>query len=192
MGDPVENRRRWAAAREAHLRQINAVRFLAPSRPKRSATTVPAPLRYAEHLPAGRVVRVLLLVAVPGYFALQVPEGATIGRAIGLSVLLGVVIFAVSTYRLSVGHHGISFDVAGLRQASSFGFVPLYAVREARAGSRPKDWPRAPVRGAWWPGRSRVNVLHVDEDGAPRAFHVWVRDPDAFGSALLGRRMGSD
>lgn len=103
--------------------------------------------------------------------------------------LLAAVILALSTYRLSVGDLGISFDIAGLRQVSSFGFIPLYAIRAARVGPQPQDWPRAWVRGGWWPGRRRVNVLHAGEDGALRAFHVWVTDPGAFGMAVLGRAM---
>lgn len=185
--DPAQHRRRWSSAREAHLAQIAAFTFLSPSRPRRSATKLPAALRYAAHLPAGRAVRILLLIAVPAYAAVQVWQGAALASALVLAALLAVVILALSTYRVSVGNHGISFDIAGLRQASSFGFVPLHAVREVRVGPLPQDWSRAPVRGSWWPGRARVNVLHADQDGVPRAFHLWVSDPDGFGTALLGR-----
>ncbi|MGI8627987.1 MAG: hypothetical protein ACR2J5_15690, partial [Geodermatophilaceae bacterium] len=69
--DPVAARRRWTTQREAHLRQVNAFTFLFPSRLKRSATRMPATLRYAEHLPASRTVRVLLMLAVPAYVGLQ-------------------------------------------------------------------------------------------------------------------------
>jgi len=180
---------RWASERDAHLRQINAFSFLIPGRLKRSATKMPAALRYAEHLPAGRTVRVMLGLAAPGYAALELTQGVATGRAIGLAVLLAAVLFAVSTYRLTVGNHGMSLDIAGLRQVSSFGFVPLFAVREARFGRRPEDWPKARLKGGWWPRRRRVNILHTDETGAPKAFHVWVSDPTAFGTALLGRPM---
>lgn len=187
--DHSEGRRRWSSERDAHLRQVNAFSFLVPSRPKLSATTVPAALRYAQHLPAGRTVRVLLALAAPAYVAVQLWQGVAVGRAIVLVVLLTAVIFTVSTYRLTVGNHGISFDIAGLRQVSSFGFVPLYAIRDARVGRPPEDWPRASVKGGWWPGRHRVNLLHLDETGAPHAFCVWVSVPERFGTALLGRPM---
>lgn len=150
---------------------------------------MPAALRYAQHLPASRTVRLLLAVTAPAYAALQLSQGATTARAIGFTVLLAFVIFLVSTYRLTVGNHGISFDIAGVRQVSSFGYVPLFAVRQARLGQPPGDWPKARLKGGRWPGRRRVTVLHVDETGAPKAFRVWVGDPEAFGTALLGRPM---
>lgn len=118
---------------------------------------------------------------------MQLSQGGAVGRSIGFAVLLAVVIFAVSTYRLTVGSHGLSFDIAGLRQVSSFGFVPLYAVREVRVGPTPENWPKPALKGGWWPGRRRVNVAHLDEHAAPAAFHVWVSDPEAFGAAVLGR-----
>lgn len=182
---------RWLAAREKHIRQVNAVSFLNPSRPKRSATTVPEPLRYAEHLPASRIVRILLAVAVPAYIGLQLWEGSTLGAAIGIAILLLAMIFIVSTLRLSVSNHGISFDIAGLRQVSSFGFVPLYAIRDARVGHPADEWPRASMKGGWWPGRSRVSVWYVDENATSttKAFSVWVSDVERFGTALLGRPM---
>ncbi len=170
------------------MRQISAFSFLIPHRTKRSVTKRPAALRYARLLPASRTVRLLLAVAVPAYSGLQFAQGATPGRAVGFAVLLGVVILAVSTYRVTVSNHGISFDIAGLRQVSSFGFVPLFAVREVRPG-RPLDWPHASLKGGWWPGRRRITVLYQDEDATLRAFQVWVSDPQAFGTALLGRPM---
>ena len=150
---------------------------------------MPAALRYAEHLPASRIVRVLLVLGVPAYIALQLSQDVSVGRAVVLAGLLAVIIFAVSTFRLTVGNAGISFDIPGLRQVSSFGFVPLYAIRDARAGTPPDDWPKARLKGGWWPGRHRVSVLHVDDAEKAQAFYVWVSDPDAFGTALLGRPM---
>jgi len=173
--------------RDAHLRQVNSFSFVVPSRPKRSATKMPAALRFAQHLPASRTVRALLLLAAPAYAAVQLAQGAGTGRAIAFAVLLAVVILAVSTYRVTISNHGISFDIAGLRQVSSFGFVPLHAVRDVRLGPSPEDWPKARLKGGWWPGRRRVNVRHLDQDATPRAFHVWVSDPEAFGTAMLGR-----
>lgn len=132
-------------------------------------------------------MRALLAVAAPAYAALQLSQGAQPGRAVGFAVLLAAVIFLVSTYRLTVSNHGISFDIAGLRQVSSFGFLPLYAVRDAALGPTPEDWPKAGLKGGWWPGRQRVTVLHGDATGAPKAFYVWIDDPDGFGLAVLGR-----
>lgn len=150
---------------------------------------MPAPLRYAEHLPASRTVRVLLGLAVPAYVGLQLSQEVAVGRAVLFAALLALIIFAVSTYRLTIGNAGISFDIPGLRQVSSFGFVPLYAIRAARAGRAPDDWPKARLKGGWWPGRHRVSALHIDDAGAAQAFCVWVSDPEAFGAALLGRPM---
>jgi len=151
---------------------------------------MPAALRYAEHLPASRTVRALLALAGPAYVGLQLSQDVAVGRAILLAVLLSLIILVVSTYRLTVGNAGISFDIPGLRQVSSFGFVPLHAIREARSGRPPEDWPQARLKGGWWPGRHRVSVLHADDTGsAARAFSVWVSDPDAFGTALMGRPM---
>ncbi|MGI8625707.1 MAG: hypothetical protein ACR2J5_03915 [Geodermatophilaceae bacterium] len=187
--DPAAARRRWSSQREAHLQQVNAFTFLFPARLKRSATRMPAALRYAEHLPASRTVRILLGLAVPAYVGLQLSQDVPLGRAALLAVLLALLIGAVSTYRLTVGNAGISFDIPGLRQVSSFGFVPLYAIRAARAGRPPEGWPRARLKGGWWPGRRRVSVLHADDAGTMQAFYVWVSDPEAFGTALLGRPM---
>ncbi|MBA3798231.1 MAG: hypothetical protein M3446_00790 [Actinomycetota bacterium] len=186
---PSDRRQRWSAERDAHLRQANAFSVWFPSRTRRSTTKLPAALRYAQHLPASRTVRGLLLLGAPGYAALQLSQGAAVGRAIGFAALLAVVILAASTYRLTVTNHGISFDIAGLRQASSFAFVPLYAVRDVRVGRHPEEWPKTSLKGGWWPGRRRANILHVDQAGATQAFYVWVSNPEPFGTALLGRPM---
>lgn len=131
----------------------------------------------------------MLLVAAPAYAALQLSQGTKVGTAIALAATLAAVILAASTLRLTVGNDGLSFDIAGLRQVSSFGFIPLYAVREAMLGKAPADWPKPKLKGGWWPGRRRVSVLHLDDAGTPRTFQVWVGDPEAFGTAVLGRPM---
>lgn len=187
--DPAAARRRWSNQRAAHLQQVNAFTFLFPSRLKRSATKRPAALRYAEHLPASRMVRRLLVLAVLAYVGLQLSQDVPLGRAALLAVLFGLIVLVASTYRLAVGNAGISFDIAGLRQVSSFGFAPLYAIRAVCPGRTPEDWPRAELKGGWWPGRLRVSVLHLDDAGTLKAFCVWVSDPEAFGTALLGRPM---
>lgn len=187
--DPGAARRRWSGQREAHLQQVNAFTFLFPSRVKRSATKRPAALRYAEHLPASRMVRALLALAMLAYVGLQLSQDVPLGRATLLAVLFGLIVLVASTYRLTVGNAGISFDIAGLRQVSSFGFAPLYAIRATRPGGPQEDWPTVKRKGGWWPGRHRVSVLHVDDAGTPKAFSVWVSDPEAFGTALLGRPM---
>jgi len=150
---------------------------------------MPAALRYAQHLPASRTVRILLGLAAPAYAALQISQGVAVSQSLAFAVLLAAVILLVSTYRLAVGDHGVSVDIAGVRQVSSFGFVPLHAISLARAGRAPEDWPTARLKGGWWPGRHRVSVLHVDESGTAQAFYVWVSDPETFGTALLGRPM---
>lgn len=187
--DPSDDRRRWSAKHEAHLQQTASFSYFRPSRLKRSATKMPAPLRYTQHVPASRTVRALLAVAAPAYAVLEMSRGTEAGTAIGVAVLLAAVIFAASTFRLTVGSFGLSFDIAGLRQVSSFGFVPLYAIREARIGTAPAHWPKSKLKGGWWPGRRRVSVLHVNETGGLQAFQVWVSDAEAFGTAVLGRPM---
>ncbi len=153
-------------------------------------TKVPAPLRFAEHLPASRTVRILLALAAPAYAALRTVQGSDLTTAILTTAVLVALVFVASTLRLTVGNHGISFDVSGFRRASSFGFVPLFAVRQAELGAAPQDWPRAVLKGGWWPGRQRVSVLYLDENAAPRAFRVWVSDPRAFGVAVQGAPLG--
>ena len=102
---------------------------------------------------------------------------------------LGLLVLVVSTGRFTVSDFAVSTDIAGLRQTSSFGVVPLVLVREVVPGAPPADWPKAKRRGGWWPGRQRISVRHLDPDGeTPKAFTGWVRDPAAVADAL-GHRL---
>ena len=76
----------------------------------------------------------------------------------------------------------------GLRQFASFGFVPLWAVREVQPGPKPAGWPRGRVHGAPWPGRRRVHVRYADRDGIDRVRSAWVREPQRYAETVLGGR----
>jgi hypothetical protein len=104
---------------------------------------------------------------------------------IPLAVVLAVVVLLFSTARLTVTDAGLSTDIAGLRQSSSFGIVSLALVQEVVRGRPSAGWPRARRRGGGWPGRTRVSVRHLAPDATTeRAFTVWVRNPEAFADAL--------
>jgi hypothetical protein len=148
---------------------------------------VPAPLRYWQYDAPRAYVAVLVVVLVAGWLAyLGQRDGAgAAGREAPIAVLLGIVVLVFSTGRFTVSDVGLSTDISGLRQTSSFGVVPLALVREVVAGPPPAGWPRARRRGGWWPGRRRVSVRHLANDGqTERAFTVWVRDPAAFAEAV--------
>lgn len=190
QGEPLAVR----AARdvERHRRQVTSYGFLTPRRPKRSVTVVPAPLRYWQYNPVrGFVVAAVAvaLVAWLGFLGLRDGEAAVRGE-IPLAVVLVLLVLASSTGRLTVTDSAVSTDIAGLRQNSSFGVVPLVLVQEVVRGAAPQGWPRARRRGGFWAGRARVSVRHLATDGeTERSFTVWVRDPDAFADAL-GRPLG--
>jgi hypothetical protein len=178
---------RAARDRERHVYQVTGFGFLRPRRPKRSVTVTPTPLRYWQYDLARWVVVVLVAVAIAGWLGfLGWRDGAAaVHGELPLVIALAVLVLAFSTGRLTVSDFGLSTDIAGLRQASSFGVVTLGLVRDVVRGAPPPDWPRAKRRGGWWPGRTRVAVRHLAPDGeADRAFTVWVRDPQAFADAL--------
>jgi hypothetical protein len=86
--------------------------------------------------------------------------------------------------RLTVSDHGVSADVPAAR-TNPASVVPLAQVRAVVTGTPPPDWPDAAPRGGWLPGRTRVAVRYLSDDGAtPLAFSRWVRDPAAFAEAL--------
>jgi hypothetical protein len=102
-----------------------------------------------------------------------------------LAIGLGVVGLVGATGRFTIGDHAVSTDIAGLRQTSSFGVVPLVLVSDVVEGRPPEGWPAPRHRGGWWPGRRRISVRHLDADGfTERSFTVWVRDPAAVADAL--------
>jgi hypothetical protein len=184
-GEPLAVRA--ARDRERHITQVTAYGFLAGRGPKRSVTVTPAPLRYWQYNAPRFFVTVAVAVLVAAWlYYLSVRDGAgAAGREVPLAVVLGVIVLVFSTGRLTVSDVGLSTDISGLRQTSSFGVVPLATVREVVGGRPPAGWPRARRRGGWWAGRARVSVRHLANDGeTERAFTVWVRDPVAFADAL--------
>ena len=178
---------RAAVDREKHLAQVTSYGFFTPRRPKRSVTVTPPPLRYWQYNPARWLVVVLVLAAVAGWlgFLAWRDGAAAVTHELPLVIVLGVLVIAGSTGRLTVSDRGMSTDIAGVRQTSSFGVVTLGLVRDVVLGRPPAEWPRAIRRGGRLPGRTRVAVRHLDPDGErDRAFTVWIRDPEAFADAL--------
>jgi hypothetical protein len=184
-GEPLPVRA--ARDRERHLAQVTSYGFFARRGPKRSVTVTPAPLRYWQYDPPRAFVVVLVVLAIAGwlsYLGARDGAGAVTGE-IPLAAVLGVLVLVGSTGRFTVSDTGLSTDIAGLRQTSSFGLVPLVLVQEVVMGGAPSGWPRARRRGGWWPGRSRVSVRHLASDAdRERAFTIWLREPAAFADAL--------
>jgi hypothetical protein len=172
--------------REAHLRELRGYGFFAGRGPRRSATVVPAPLRYWQYDPPRPVpiVVVLGIVAVwLGVFAWGGGWTAMVDEA-PLALVAGAIVLVLNVGRLTVTDHGLSGDIPATR-TNPASVVPLLLVREVRIGAAPADWPRAAGRGGWLPGRTRVAVRHLADDGASeRAFIRWIRDPAAFAEAL--------
>jgi hypothetical protein len=178
---------RAARDRERHINQVTSYGFFTPRRPKRSVTVTPAPLRYWQYNPARVWLVVLVVAAVAAWLAFLGwrDGGAAAANETPLAIGLGVVVLVFSTGRLTVSDSGVSTDIAGLRQTSSFAVVTRGLVQDVVRGAPPTDWPKAKRRGGWWPGRNRVAVRHLAPDAeTERAFTVWVRDPEAFADAL--------
>jgi hypothetical protein len=163
---------------------VRGHRFVAGWGTKRTATVVPAPLRYWQYRPgslAALAVSVVLVVVWVGLFAWR--GGWISGRGeLPLALLAGLLIYVTSTGRVTVSDTGLSFDTAG-RPTEPDAVIPSVAVRSVRSGPAPTDWPGPRRRGGWWPGRTRVAVRHLADDGE-QAVTLWVRDPDAFADAL--------
>jgi hypothetical protein len=178
---------RAARDRERHITQVTSYGYFARFGPKRSVTVTPAPLRYWQYNPPRAFVVLLVVVVVAAWLGfLGWRDGSSsAGHEAPIAVVLGVVVLLFSTARFTVSDSGLSSDIAGLRQTSSFGVVPLALVQEVVLGGAPSGWPRARRRGGWLPGRTRVSVRHLAADTErERAFTVWVRDPRAFAEAL--------
>jgi hypothetical protein len=178
---------RAARDRERHITQVTSYGFLARRGPKRSVTVTPAPLRYWQYDPPRFFVTLAVAVLVAAWLLyLGNRDGAgAAGHEAPLAAVLAVVVLLFSTGRFTVSDVGLSTDIAGLRQTSSFGVVPLALVLDVVAGKAPTGWPRTRRRGGWWPGRRRVSVRHLANDGeTERAFTIWVRDPEAFADAV--------
>jgi hypothetical protein len=178
---------RAAVERERHTSQVTSYGYLARRGPKRHVTVTPRPLRYWQYDLAGPLVVGLTVLAVVVWLAFLGwrDGGAAAAAEAPLAVGMGIVVLLGATGRFTIGDHAISTDIAGLRQTSSFGVVPLVLVSEVLEGRAPAGWPRPRNRGGWWPGRRRISVRHLDMDGlTEKAFTVWVRDPAAVAEAL--------
>ncbi|MCW2507758.1 MAG: hypothetical protein JWR28_1795 [Modestobacter sp.] len=178
---------RAAVERERHLDQVTSYGYLAGRGPKRHVTVVPRPLRYWQYDAAGPLVIALTVLAVAAWlgFLGWRDGGAAAADELPLAVGLGILVLLGATGRFTISDHAVSTDIAGLRQTSSFGVVPLVLVTEVVEGRAPQGWPKARNRGGWWPGRRRISVRHLDLDGlTEKAFTVWVRDPAAVAAAL--------
>jgi hypothetical protein len=185
QGEPLVVRA--ARDRERHISQVTSYGFLARHGPKRSVTVVPPPLRYWQYNAASPLIVGLTVLAVAAWLGfLAWRDGpAAVSAELPLAIGLAALVLVGSTGRFTVSDHGVSTDIAGLRQTSSFGVVPRVLVTDVVRGSAPAGWPRAKRRGGWWPGRRRVSVRHLGSDAiTEQAFTVWVRDPAAFADAL--------
>jgi hypothetical protein len=178
---------RAARDRERHLSLVTSYGFLSPRRAKRTVTVTPPPLRYWQYDAARWIVVALVVVALAvwlGYLGLR-DGAAAVSTELPLALGLAVLVLVFSTGRLTVSDFGLSTEIPGLRQTSSFGVVTLGLIQDVVRGAPPGDWPRTRRRGGWWPGRTRVAVRHLAPDAeTERALAVWVRDPDAFADAL--------
>ncbi len=185
-GGPDAARAAVARERRLHAEQVRAYRFVAGWGPKRSTTTVPAPLRHWEYRPPGPVAVAFTLAVVGVWLAFFGWGGSwpAVRDELPLALAAGAVVLLLSSSRTTVSDRGLSLDVAGTRSDPSR-VIPLVQVREVRRGRPPEGWPPPERRGGWWPGRTRVAVLHRSDDGtADQALTLWVRDPDAFARAL--------
>ena len=178
---------RAALDRERHVRQVTSYGYLARRGPKRHVTVTPRPLRYWQYDPARPWVVAVTVLAVVAWLAFlgRRDGGTAVADEVPLALGLAVVVLLGATGRFTIGDHAVSTDIAGLRQVSSFGVVPLVLVSEVVEGRAPQGWPAPRARGGWWPGRRRVSVRHLDTEGlTDQAFTVWVRDPAAVADAL--------
>jgi hypothetical protein len=176
-----------ARDRERHISQVTSYGYVARRGPKRHVTVTPRPLRYWQYDPARPWVVAATLLAVAAWLGfLGWRDGAAaIADEAPLAVGLGIVVLLGATARFTIGDSAVSSDIAGLRQTSSFGVVPLVLVSEVVEGRPPQSWPPARNRGGRWPGRRRISVRHLDADAVTeQAFTVWVRDPAAVADAL--------
>jgi hypothetical protein len=176
--------------RDRHLEQTRGYRFVAGRGPKPSATVRPAPLRYWQYDVPSRTAVLFVLVVVGVWLGLfgWVGGWSSFRDEAPLAIGLGLIVLLLSICRYTVSDHGLSMDVAGSRTSPS-NVVPLMLIRDVRLGDAPADWPKAARQGGRWPGRQRVAVRHLAEDGrTEKAFTHWVRDPDEF-AAALGRRL---
>jgi hypothetical protein len=185
QGEPLVVRA--ARDRERHLTQVTSYGFFARRGPKRSVTVLPPPLRYWQYNAASPLVVLLTGAAVAAWLGFLGSRDGAAAVTAELPVALGLAALVLlgSTGRFTVSDHGVSTDIAGLRQTSSFGVVPRVLVTDVVLGKAPSDWPKPRRRGGWWPGRRRVGVRHLGDDAlTDKSFTMWVRDPAAVAEAL--------
>lgn len=180
--------RRWAHERERHEDQVQLWRFFAGRGQRGSATVTPARLRYWSYAPPRLWVLALAVVVIAGFLGYQavLDDTPATSRDVLRFLAVTALVLVLSITRITVSNVGLSFDIAGLRRVSCFGFIPLSAVLDVAVGTGPPDWPRGRSASSWFPGSRAVHVLYLlDGDRAVRS--LWVRDPDRLGEALLGR-----
>jgi hypothetical protein len=179
-GDATERAIKWERSRQRHTDALNAASIL-PWRARRR-------LRYMCFIPAGPLARLAAGVGLLAYLIWVAVRGdfgtPAVLRAVGVTALFLV----LCTNRASVTEHGLSFDVFGVRQVSSFGFMPLYSVRDVEPGPRPADWPHGPTHGAPWPGHGRVHIRYENADAEIKVRSAWVRHPGRYAETVLGGR----
>jgi hypothetical protein len=177
---------RAAKERTLHQQQLRGYGFLAGRGPRRSATAVPAPLRYWQYDPP-RLVPIAVVTVIVGLWLGAFAWGggwtAVVDEA-PLALGAGLLVLLLNIGRFTVTDHGLSADVPATRTKTT-SIVPVALVREVRVGDVPADWPAPARRGGWLPGRTRVAVRHVADDAVTeQAFTRWIRDPEAFAAAL--------
>jgi hypothetical protein len=182
VSEETERALRWERARQRHEGVLSAAGMV-PFRAGRR-------LRYACLIPVGPLARLVTGVVLLGYLIWQQSDGGLRTRDVIEALLLALAFLVLCTNRASVTEAGLSFDVAGLRKVSSFGFVPLYAVREVVAGRRPADWGRGPSHGAPFPGLGRVHIRYEDASGTEKTRSAWVRGPQRYAETVQEGRPG--
>jgi hypothetical protein len=179
--EATERAIKWERARQRHGAVLEAAGMV----PWRAARR----LRYACLTPAGPLARLLAGAAMLVYLVAAQIRGDANTATVTRALVLTLVFVVLCTNRAGVTEHGLSFDVAGLRRPSSFGFVPLYAVRDVVAGRRrPEGWPHGPSHGGPWPGLGRVHIRYEDAGGEIKARSAWVRNPSRYAETVLGGR----
>jgi hypothetical protein len=182
VSEETERALRWERARQRHDGVLSAAGMV-PLRAGRR-------LRYACLIPVGPLARLATGVALLAYLLWRQVDTGLRTAAVVEALLLALAFLVACTNRASITEAGLSFDVAGLRKVSSFGFVPLYAVREVVAGRRPPGWPRGPSHGAPFPGLGRVQIRYEDAYGVEKSRSAWVRDPRRYAETVQDARPG--
>jgi hypothetical protein len=182
VSEETERALRWERARQRH-EGVLAGAGMVPFRAGRK-------LRYACLIPVGPLARLATGVALLAYLIWrQVGDGLRTSTVI-VALLCAAGFLVLCTNRASITEAGLSFDVAGLRKVSSFGFVPLYAVREVATGRRPAGWARGPSHGAPFPGLGRVHIRYEDAYGTEKTRSAWVREPARYAETVHDTRPG--